>query len=238
MKVLITTITAFFAGLIQGVAGFGSGPVQMMTYTAFWPLSVAAAMSVCISVPLNLNMLVTYFRKIEWKKVMVPAAPYIVICSAAISVSKSFDQAIMKKVFGGFLILLAAYYLFFDRNRKTGFGSARTIVYIAVSAICDALFGIGGPLMVLYFLNVTESKEEYLGTTAAFFFLNGVYNTVFRLIGGILTVPHIPYILTGIAAILTGVSLSHRLVDRMDSVMLRKITYVMIGLTGIFNLLF
>ncbi len=238
MRALIIIITAFFAGLIQGVAGFGSGPVQMMTYPVFWPLSAAAAISVCVSVPLNLNMLVTYFRKIEWKKVLLPAVPYIAICSAVIRISKSFDQAVMKKVFGGFLILLAAYYLFFDRKKKTGFSIVRTIVYITVSAVCDALFGIGGPLMVLYFLNVTESKEEYLGTTAAFFFLNGIYNTALRLIGGILAVQQIPFILLGIAAILAGVAVSHKLVDRMDSTLLRKITYVMIGLTGIFNLFF
>lgn len=48
MKVLLLVVTAFFAGIVQGIAGFGSGPVQMMTYTAFWPLPVAAAISVCV----------------------------------------------------------------------------------------------------------------------------------------------------------------------------------------------
>ena len=236
MKAFILTITAFFAGLIQGIAGFGSGPVQMMTYTIYWPLSVAAAISVCVSVPLNLNMLITYIKQVKWKNVLLPAVPYIVICSAAISFSRSFDQALMKKVFGGFLIILAVYYLFFDKREKTEFSTVRTLIYIAVSAVCDALFGIGGPLMVLYFLNITESKEEYLGTAAAFFLINGVYNTIFRLISGILTVQQVPYIILGIAAILTGVTVSHRLVDRMNDDLLRKITYIMIGMTGIFNL--
>lgn len=181
-------------------------------------------------------MLLTYIKKIKWRNVLLPAVPYIVICSAAISLSRSFDQALMKKVFGGFLILLAVYYLFFNRKDKTDFSILRTLIYIAVSAVCDALFGIGGPLMVLYFLNVTGSKEEYLGSAAAFFFLNGVYNTLFRLFSGILTLQQIPYIFAGIAAILTGVTVSHRLVDRMDDAFLRKVTYIMIGLIGAFNL--
>lgn len=236
MRALLLIVTAFFAGLVQGIAGFGSGPVQMMTYTIFWQLPVAAAISVCVSVPLNLNMLLTYIKKIKWRNVLLPAVPYIVICSAAIRLSRSFDQALMKKVFGGFLILLAVYYLFFNRKDKTDFSILRTLIYIAVSAVCDALFGIGGPLMVLYFLNVTGSKEEYLGSAAAFFFLNGVYNTLFRLFSGILTLQQIPYIFAGIAAILTGVTVSHRLVDRMDDAFLRKVTYIMIGLIGAFNL--
>lgn len=49
MKALLLIVTAFFAGLVQGIAGFGSGPVQMMTYTIFWQLPVAAAISVCLS---------------------------------------------------------------------------------------------------------------------------------------------------------------------------------------------
>ena len=237
MKTFILAVTAFFAGLVQGIAGFGSGPVQMMTYTVYWPLAVAAAMSVCVSVPLNLNMTLTYLKEIKWKKVLVPIVPYMVICSVAINFSKSFDQVLMKKIFGGFLILLAVYYLFFNRNtEKKQFTLVRTLIYIFISAVCDALFGIGGPLMVLYFLSVTESKEEYLGTAAAFFLINGVYNTVFRLISGILTVQQIPYLVIGIAAILVGVTVSHKLVDRMDDSLLRKVTYVMIGLTGILNL--
>ena len=87
--------------------------------------------------------------------------------------------------------------------------------------------------MVLYFLSVTGSKEEYLGTAAAFFLINGIYNSIFRVFSGILTSGQIPYILTGIAAILAGVTLSHKAVDRLDEGMLRNITYLTIGLTGI-----
>ena len=45
MWILIFTLTAMAAGLVQGVAGFGSGPIQMMTYPLHWSLPVAAAMS-------------------------------------------------------------------------------------------------------------------------------------------------------------------------------------------------
>ena len=237
MKLLMVALTALAAGFIQGVAGFGSGPVQMMTYTLIWQLPAAAAVSVCVSVPLNLNMLLTYKNDLHWKKVLIPAVPYMIICSAAIGASRYFDQAVMKKVFGVFLILLSAYYLFFDKRENRSFSTVKTLIYISVSALCDALFGIGGPLMVLYFLSVTGSKEEYLGTAAAFFLINGVYNSIIRIFSGILTSGQIPYILTGIAAILAGVTLSHKAVDRLDEGMLRNITYLTIGLTGIFNLI-
>ena len=72
---LFCALAALLAGLVQGIAGFGSGPVQMMTYPLYWPVPVAAAVSVCVSVPLNLNMTLTYLREIHWKKVLVPILP-------------------------------------------------------------------------------------------------------------------------------------------------------------------
>ena len=237
MRYLIIAATALAAGFIQGVAGFGSGPIQMMTYPLLFPLPTAAAVSVCCSIPLNADMLLTYRREIRWKKALLPVLPYLAICSAAISASKYFDQALMKKIFGAFLILLAAYYLFLNHGRKKPLSRPRIAAYIAISALCDALFGIGGPLMVLYFLNRTDSTREYMGTVAAFFLVNGVYSTLYRLGSGILAPPQLPAVLTGVVFILLGVTAAHRLVSRLDDARLKRITYVMIGVTGILNLL-
>ena len=236
MTYLVLSLTAFFAGLIQGLAGFGSGPVQMMTYPYIWPMATAAAISVFVSVPLNLNMVVTYFHEVQWKKVLLPIFPYIIICSAAISYSKMIDPTLMKRVFGVFLIVLAAYYLFINKHENKPLNRAKTIVYVSISALCDAFFGIGGPLMVIYFLNKTDTGREYLATVSAFFLINGLYNTAYRLVNGILSASQLPFLAAGMISILVGVTVAHRLVNRMNENVLKKIVYIMIGLTGVFNL--
>ena len=233
---IVFSLTALAAGLVQGIAGFGSGPVQMMVYPLYWTIPTAAAVSVCVSVPLNLNMTLTYLREIHWKKVLVPILPYMAVCSAAISFSLNVDQTLIKRIFGVFLIALSVYYLCFNRREKKPLNPWQTAVYIVISALCDAFFGIGGPLMVIYFLNRTDSAKEYLGTAAAFFLLNGVYNTVYRLLSGILTSALLPYIGVGVAAILAGVTLAHFLTKKLNDGVIKKAVYVMIGVTGIFNL--
>ena len=233
---LFCALAALLAGLVQGIAGFGSGPVQMMVYPLYWTIPTAAAVSVCVSVPLNLNMTLTYLREIHWKKVLVPILPYMAVCSAAISFSLNVDQTLIKRIFGVFLIALSVYYLCFNRREKKPLNPWQTAVYIVISALCDAFFGIGGPLMVIYFLNKTDSAKEYLGTAAAFFLLNGVYNTVYRLLSGILTSALLPYIGVGVAAILAGVTLAHFLTKKLNDGVIKKAVYVMIGVTGIFNL--
>ncbi len=233
--IAVFAATVFLAGLVQGVAGFGSGPIQMMAYPHYWPLPAAAAVSVCVSVPLNLNMLLTYRREVRWKKVLLPIVPYMAICSAGISFSTLVNQALMKKIFGVFLILLALYYLYGKHGEKK-FTLPKTVAYVLLSALCDAFFGIGGPLMVLYYLNRTDSSKEYLGTIAAFFLVNGVYNSIYRAASGILTAAHLPFIGIGIAGILAGVTVAHRLAGRLKDANLKKITYVMIGVSGVINL--
>ncbi len=233
---LVCALAALLAGLVQGIAGFGSGPVQMMVYPLYWTIPAAAAVSVCVSVPLNLNMTITYLKEIRWKKVLVPILPYMAVCSAAISFSLNVDQVLIKRIFGVFLIALSAYYLLSRRREKKPLGPWQTAAYILISALCDAFFGIGGPLMVIYFLNKTDSAREYLGTAAAFFLINGVYNTLYRLFSGILTSALLPCIGVGILAILAGVTMAHFLARKLNDGIIKKAVYVMIGVTGIFNL--
>ncbi|MCR5469218.1 MAG: sulfite exporter TauE/SafE family protein, partial [Lachnospiraceae bacterium] len=84
------------------------------------------------------------------------------------------------------LMILAVYYLFFNKTGdKKKMRLSVCAICIVVSAVCDGLFGICGPLMVLYFLSVTESTYEYLGTLQLFFTINSVYNTIFRFAKGI-----------------------------------------------------
>ncbi len=236
MMYAVLVLTALAAGLLQGIAGFGSGPVQMMTYTLYWPLPTAAAISVCVSVPLNLSMVVTYRHEIRWRKVLLPIAPYMLVCSLAVSFAHFIDQALMKRIFGGFLIALSVYYLFFNRRERKPLTPVQTAVYVVISALCDAFFGIGGPLMVLYFLNKTNSMREYLGSAAAFFLINGVYNTSLRLVNGIIAPQHLPAIGAGLLAILAGVSLARVIAGRVNEKTLKKFVYVMIGVTGVINL--
>ena len=236
MWMLVFIITELIAGLVQGVAGFGSGPIAMITFPMHWPLPVSAAISVGVAMALNVNMVWTYRRDVRWKEALLPIIPYLTICSAAISFSQMVQQALMKRILGAFLMALAIYYLFFHRREKKPFNWIKTALYVAVSAVSDAFFGIGGPLMVLYFLNKTDNIREYLGTIAAFFLINCIYNTAYRAACGILTAEHLPYIGIGMAAILLGVTLAHGLVKRLNDERLKKITYIMIGLSGLFHL--
>ena len=226
------------AGLIQGVTGFGGGIITMMIFPYFFSIALGAGITGSLGIALCGSMAIRYRKELNAKMAVLPAILYNVVSSIVISYSVSLDQVLVKKVFGVFLVMLAIYYLFISKNvqnRKLSLGVS--IVCIMISASCDALFGIGGPLMVLYFMSMTSSTYEYLGTMQLFFWVNSTYNTIFRFCKGILLPEHIVYIAVGMVGILVGGAIAGKIVDRLDVATMRKLIYIMIGISGVINLI-
>jgi len=238
MNYLIIVLTALCAGIVQGVTGFGSCIVMMIVFPFLFTIPEGAGIAVAVTVFLSLSVTIRYRREIRPSKLIPPAILYVIVSNLSIHFSTMVDPVLIKRIFGAFLIVLSVYFLFFSKSvqgKKLSVPAA--LICIAVSAACDGLFGIGGPLMVLVIMGMTSSPKEYLGSILFISTITCFCSTVFRFASGILTITHIPFILTGIAGILAGVFIANKIVDRLDGAMLRKLTYIMIGIAGIINLL-
>ncbi|MGN1181440.1 MAG: sulfite exporter TauE/SafE family protein [Faecalibacillus sp.] len=229
-------LPAFVAGIIQGVTGFGAGVVMMMFLPLQFSVIQSAGISSAICMILCAAMVYRYRKTINYKKIIGPAVLYLAISSISILFAKMINQEMMKIILGIFLIVLAIYFLFFSKKDIEPKGIV-TLLCIVISGICDGLFGIGGPLMVIYFLSKTHSKEEYLGTIQCFFFINVLYSTIFRIINGIITIDLMSGIGLGMIGILIGLMIANKIVDKLDAHLIRKLTYVLIGLCGLSNII-
>lgn len=230
-------ITALLAGLVQGVTGFGGGIIIMLVFPMFFSIPVCAGISGSLGIALCAAMVIRYRKEVSPGMAVLPAFLYLAASSFAISCAVIVDQTVIKKVFGVFLLLLSCYYLFMNRAVKDRkFGLAVSVVCIVISGVCDGLFGIGGPLMVLYFMSRTHSTHAYLGTMQLFFWINSVYNTAFRFYKGVLLPEHLIVIALGIIGILLGGAAAGRIVDRLNIETMRRLIYVMIGVSGVINL--
>lgn len=229
-------IAAVFAGIVQGVTGFGAGIVLMMVLPLQFAVVQSAGISSSICLVLCVAMAFHYRKSINLKKIVAPAVLYISCSSASIALSAKVDQNLMKIILGIFLTALAVYFLFFSKKQFEPKGIVAALC-IVISGICDGMFGVGGPLMVLYYLSKTDSKDEYLGTIQAFFMITVLYATGFRIANGIITPNLFLPIIAGMAGIIFGSKIANRIVDKLDAVMIQKLTYVLIGVCGLSNLL-
>ena len=227
---------ALVGGIVQGVTGFGAGVVMMVFLPLQFSVIQSAGISSAICLVLCASMVIRYYKTINFKRIILPAILYLAVSSVSILFAKMLDQDLMKGILGGFLVLLAIYFLFFSKSEIEPKGIV-ALLCIVISGICDGLFGIGGPLMVIYFLGKTHSKEEYLGTIQCFFFINVLYTTIFRIVNSILTVSLLPGIGLGMIGVLVGAWMAGKIVDHLDIVRIRQFTYILIGLCGLSNIL-
>ncbi|MEY8256561.1 sulfite exporter TauE/SafE family protein [Erysipelotrichaceae bacterium 66-17] len=225
---------ALLAGIVQGITGFGAGIVMMMLPLQF-AVAQSAGISSSICLVLSGVMAYQYRKHINLKKIVAPAVLYIACSSASIMFAARVDQDVMRMILGAFLTILAIYFLFFSKNNFAPTGIV-SVLCIVISGICDGMFGVGGPLMVLYYMAKTKDKDEYLGTIQAFFVIVVFYAGIFRAVNGILAPELILPIAIGMAGILAGLKIANKIVDRLNPAMIQKLTYMLIGICGLTNL--
>jgi len=234
---IIVFFTTLLGGLVQGVTGFGGGIVTMLIFPYFFGITLGAGITGSLGIALCSYMAFRYRKELDVKMAVIPAILYTAVCSLVINFSVQVDPRIIKKIFAVFLLLLSFYYLFISKNvQNRKLGLVYSLVCIVISGACDALFGIGGPLMVLYFMSMTKSTHAYLGAMQLFFFINSAYNTVFRFYKGILLPEHLGVIAVGMVGIIAGGMIGGKIVDRLNVDTMRKLIYIMIGVSGVINL--
>lgn len=228
----VVCLSLVLAGFVQSVTGFGAGIVFMSIAPYFIAVTGAAAVSNFVSLMLEIMMAWRYRSFIQWRTIGAPALCFMATSTVAIHWATAMDVVVLKRILGVFLILLCPYMLMF-RQKIALRPSWRTVMACGVfSGLCDGFFAVGGPMMVLYFLAITRSKEAYLGTLQSFFMICAAYSLAMRTYRGLFTADMVGYALAGTAAIFLGLWLGNRAVNRIDDQMMQKLVCLMIGLSG------
>lgn len=229
----VVMVTAFLAGFIQSVTGFGGAMVLMMALPYFVPLKTATALAGFICVPMCIAVAVHYKDCIRPKLVILPTIIYLISSAFFIRLAASIDLEQLKAVFGLMLIGLAIYFNFFASKFKLKPNFSNALFCAGFSGLTGGLFGIGGPLLVLYFLAVTDDKKAYLGTINMVFAITETYSAAIRFCTGILTGNLLPIILCGFLTVVLGSFLGGKIVDRLDGNKIRKLVYLLFAVSGL-----
>ena len=233
MLYLITVLVSFVGALIQGVTGFGASLTIMTILPYFMALPQAVAISCVIPLAQMAALVWLYRRALNWRRVLVPSAFYLVGCWLSIRHTLSFDPTALKFAFGIFLIAIGVYFLRFSDRAKVKDTIPVMVACSFISGLINGVFGIGGPLMVLYYMAACDSLEEYVANLQCCFLVTDIYCLVLRTQEGIFTADLIGPSLVGIVVILIGQALAARIVKKINSeAIIRRCTYVMVCVSG------
>lgn len=238
MTWLLVILPGFLAGLVQGLTGFGAAIIMMIFLPQLLPMAQSAGVAGMIMAASVLTMVVRYRRHIQLKRIIIPFIIYASVAAWSVHLGKVLDVQLLRRLLGGLLIGLAIY---FTVSKQAG--TQRYPFYIAgafmiISGFFNGLFGIGGPLMALYFLSLSKETEDYIANLQAFFLIDVFYITTIRVANGILTLADIPIVLIGMVGAILGTALAGRILPQMNMSMVRRCIFAFIGLSGIYYLLF
>lgn len=233
MAAVVIVLSCLAAGLVQAVTGFGSGIITMLFFPLYYPLVKASALSTAIVLQLSSTLTWRYRKHCQWKIVLQTAFFYLITSSIAVLLSPYLPTLLLKRVFGGFLLCLSVYFLLVEGKFKIKANFISAFICGSLSGVTGGLFGIGGPPMVIYFLAALDDKLAYIASIQLFFLLTGGYTMILRVINGIYTSDLLIYTLIGMLAIHFGKLIGIRIVDRINVEMMRKMVYIVLGISGV-----
>jgi len=236
MAWLAVLFGAFVGGATQTMMGFGASVVMMLIYPYFFGLTVAPSINTSVCLFLSGSVAWQKRDKIHWKTVLPAAAIFSVLSVFSIQMLGRLNLRVLALAFGAFLVFISLFYLLLDKRAQLRGTPLTMVVCSAVSGVFGGLFGVGGPLMAVYFLSVSNDTEEYTANIQGLFFFTNLVSLTTRILKGLYTVPLLPYTIVGVLGVMGGKFLGLRLQGRMSLDKLRKAVYAFVGLCGVLNI--
>ena len=230
---IVLPLIAALGGIIHTITGFGSGIVMMLFLPSFLDMASAPALSSSINLFLSLILAFKFRKTIRIRLFLLPIIPYLIGSTMAIYALSGFDMRLVAISFGAFLIILSLYFTFVAKKMTVTPNWQTAVLCGGISGVTAGLFGIGGPLMALYFLAITDSKESYTGNLQCMFTFTCLCNTMTRITRGIYTLDLVPLTILGLIAVNVGKAAGLKLLDKMDPDLVRKIVYLFVGISGV-----
>ena len=238
-QIPIIFIPTLLGGVFQTLTGFGSGILLMMVLPLFVPLLQASAISTVTGLCLTFSLGMSLRRYADYRGMVFPLMVFLCCSAAAIHFGPSVNTRLLSTLFGLFLLALAVWFHFEDRdhgNRK--FGKPATMALAALSGVTSGWFGLSGPPMAVYFMaELGNDKMRYIATTQVFFFIIGAFNTGVRVYEGILTLHMLSLAVWGIVGMWLGKNLGLKLLSRIDARKMRSLIHAGLAVTGLLTVL-
>ena len=231
---VITCVTALIGAIIQGMSGFAFSIIMLMVMPYFLPYTEALALVAITSTIMVIGNLYQYRKHIVWKRLFIPILVFggMDILSVGLLKHTETNTNIIKLLGVAFIIL--ALYLNFGQGKIYIKPTLRNAVLLnAVGGLVNGLFGIAGPIVVLYFMAVSDEKDEYMSTLQVFFFVTIIVDVAVRLWHGMVTMQIMQYSLYCLVFIVLGLYIGKKIFDRVDINILYKIVYGVMVINGL-----
>lgn len=226
---MLAAVVAYF---IKGLCGFAN----TLVFTAI--LSFGSVMPIFLQLIccwVSGNVILTWKnRKNLDPKVYIPLAVLVLAGSIpGAFLLKNVDARAIKLVFGVVVVALGAEMLSREYSKKRVPSSRLVLAIIGVAAgVLCGLFGVGA-LLAAYVNRVTDEDSSFKANISAVFIVDNTFRIILYSALGLLTFDTVLSVLKLIPFALLGLFLGIKCSNHMDGKNVKKITSVLLVLSGI-----
>ena len=163
-QLVIIAAIVLCASYIQSVTGFGFGIFAMIFLPNVLLYTEANVLSSIFSAFTSLAVALVMWRKISWKNLVFPLIGCLPTTYLAVSFIKVQKNDTLVLFLGIALLVLSLYFFFFSNKIKIKPTWYAGLIAGVISGIMDGMFSIGGPPVVIYYMQSEKDSDHYLAT--------------------------------------------------------------------------
>lgn len=233
VNAVLVAIFTCAAGIVQNITGFGASVVVLLIFPKLFGLVAASSLNQSICTFTTIRMAIKYRKYLEPKNVVLPSIAYIVSSMFCVWIVKDIDLRLLSIAFGAFLILLAIYCMFIQKNIKINSTPVTAIICGFIGGICSGFFTNGATAMAVYFLACSDDRNHYMANLQTLLAVTNVLNIGLRIYRGIYTADLIPMTIIGVIFIFLGHFFGTKLADKLKPDTLKKFIYMLVAICGV-----
>ncbi len=229
---LLTCVTGAY---IQTVCGFGFGIFVLSMFPYFLP-SINEGVVISNILSMSQSFFVAYkLRKKADISLILPALlSYFVVSGALIYLFSYRPDEIYKRMLGVALVLMSAYFFFFNNRIKIRRNIKNSVIAGGLSGALGGLFGMSGPPIAAYLFSVCEDDtEKYSANIQLFLGVCNLYSISARVLAGIVNAFALTYSLIGAIALVTGIYAGRKTYKVISANQLRLFVYSVMAASGV-----
>jgi uncharacterized membrane protein YfcA len=168
---LYAGLVLFFAYLVGGVAGFGSGLIAVPLLTLVAPVASVVPMVVALDYMGSASQGLGRQRQIAWRELSILVPFMIVGIAGGLYLLSVLSTVVLSRALGAFVLAFAIYQLLPVPPLR---GSRLSAGYFGLlGGLVGTLFGTGGPFYAIYLSLRGLGKETFRATFAINFLVDG-----------------------------------------------------------------
>jgi uncharacterized membrane protein YfcA len=237
LALILSIIIAFFAFITLGLSGFGSSLVMVPLMLLFLDIKLVVPATLILNV-ISCTIIAIHSRSFVKKKYLIPLA--IGGLTGAIVGTyflATFENIILKKIYGVIVILFALNTLF----PKIELKSSNKIFGIfsgLIAGLFGAIYQTGGPPIVIYLSYQIRKKEVLRATMLAFWVILDLWILFLYLSSGLINNSVINFSLILLPSLFLGIILGSKIHHKINELLFKKIIGIILVFTGMILVLF